>query len=83
MWHVSAQGRWIGDSKWLARQTLAGVGDATLGEWEHAGERPRVWHIQRRLSAVEQELYGVPDPVDVRGDDEDRQRLVVVLQELG
>ena len=72
----------MSDSRFLAVQALAGVGDATLGEWQFAGEKPLVWHVVRRLSEAERERFGVPDPIDIRGTAEEERRLLVVLQEV-
>jgi hypothetical protein len=50
----------------LAFETLTGFGDAAHGEWIE--NRPKAFHLRRRLTAVEQEQIG--DAVDCRGTDE-------------
>jgi hypothetical protein len=60
---------------------VAGVGDAELGQWEGIFGRSDVWHVQRRLTADERERFGVPEPVDVRGTDEEQRRIAAVLAE--
>lgn len=60
---------------------LRGVGDASLGQWEHDGEKPGVVHVQRRLSDAERERFGVPEPYDIRGTDEEVARIVSVLED--
>jgi hypothetical protein len=46
----------------LADQELAGVGDATLGEWFEEGDI--AWHLRRRLT--ETEAMRVGPVIDVR-----------------
>ena len=50
-----------------------------LGEWRERGNR--VFHIRRRLSAVEQREVG--PAVDIRGTDEARQRAAMLGDMLG
>lgn len=53
-----------------ARRQLAGVGDASRGEWDEWG--PRVFHLRRRVSEAEEEITG---PLrDLRGTPEARER---------
>lgn len=52
-------------------EALAGVGDASRGEWEEWSGR--AYHLRRRLSADEQAQVG--DAVDVRGTGEEARRL--------
>jgi hypothetical protein len=53
-----------------ALRQLAGVGDASLGEWhEWSG---KAFHVRRRLSEREQRRTG--PAVDIRGSDEARMR---------
>lgn len=59
----------------LAMRVLAGVGDASLGQWEEAGER--AYHLRRRLSAAEEALVG--PAVDLRGQCEFQLRLEAAL----
>ena len=70
----------MSESKQLARMFLNGVGDASLGEWVEAGERG-VFHVRRRLSAAEQEEFGIPVVRDVRGTPEYEGRLVGLLRD--
>ena len=83
VWHCSISdtkrpGR--ADSRWrelrpIALAILAGVGDASAGEWDQ--RRPRAYHVRRRLSAEEQALTG---PVlDCRRSALEWQRRLVAL----
>jgi hypothetical protein len=49
-----------------AFEMLEGFGDASLGEW--IDDRPKGFHLRRRLTAKEQELVG--EAVDCRGGEE-------------
>jgi hypothetical protein len=69
------------DARRLARSGLAGVGDATLGEWEFDGEKRGVFHVLRRLTAGERAEFSVPEPYDIRGTDEERERMAAVYVE--
>lgn len=82
VWHASAGGRTEHDSKQIVAAGLRGVGDATLGEWWTAGDRMPIWHLKRRLSAAEQQLFGVPEPVDIRDTKAEVERLLVVVGEV-
>ena len=81
VWHASGRGRTLGESKQIARDSLRGVGDATLGQWEGVQGRPDIWHVQRRLTDEEREAFAVPAPFDIRGTDEERRRIADVLAE--
>jgi hypothetical protein len=81
VWHASAVGLpgWpIGPEtlERFARDALAGVGDASLGEWtEWTGY---AFHVRRRLSDEEQEPIG--EAVDIRGTPEALARLRPVVE---
>lgn len=81
VWHASARGKTLSDSKRLARAALNGVGDALLGQWEGVQGRPEIWHVQRRLTDAEREAFAVPAPIDIRGTDEERARIASVYEE--
>jgi hypothetical protein len=78
VWHASGNGGKVNLSRRIARQALAGVGDARLGEWEEIGTREIV-HVRRRLSVEEQEVFGLPTARDIRGSEEERSRLSALL----
>jgi hypothetical protein len=40
----------------MCREILDGFGDANAGEW--TDDRPRAFHLRRRLSAIEQQRVG-------------------------
>lgn len=81
VWHASGKGRTASDSRRICFDGLRGVGDATLGEWQFNGEKPGVVHVQRRLSRGEQEAFGVPEPYDIRGAQEEYRRIEAVYAE--
>jgi hypothetical protein len=81
VWHASARGHTLSDSRRICRDGLRGVGDASLGEWEFDGEKLGVVHVQRRLSVAEREEFGVPEPYDIRGTDEELRRIAEVYAE--
>lgn len=83
MWHVSAQANTgnLAEAKRLAYFALRGVGDPELGEWEGVMGRPTIWHIQRRLTEAEREAFNVPEPIDIRGSDEEERRIRTCLVE--
>jgi hypothetical protein len=61
---------------------LTGVGDASLGEWVDAvGMGRGIAHVQRRLTDAERATFGVPEPYDIRGTDEETRRLAAVVAE--
>lgn len=80
VWHASGNGGKVNLSRRIARQALAGVGDARRGEWEEIGTRGIV-HVRRRLSVEEQETFGLPEARDIRGTEEERQRFTALLTE--
>lgn len=59
----------------MAYEVLEGFGDASLGEWTE--DRPRAFHVRRRLNAQEQERIG--DAIDLRATGEGFARLQDVL----
>jgi len=82
VWHASAASGFDGliypetELRRFALESLEGVGDASLGEWEEW--TGYAFHIRRRLSAEEQEPIG--EVVDIRGTPEARRRLERVMQ---
>jgi hypothetical protein len=74
VWHASTAHASEKKLKQVALETLAGVGDASRGEWhEWSG---KAYHIRRRLNAAEDLLVG--PVVDVRGTVEATMRLMPV-----
>lgn len=65
----------------MCRDGLRGVGDASLGEWLQDGIKDGVVHLLRRLGAAEQIEFAVPQPVDIRGTDEEHERIASVYSE--
>jgi hypothetical protein len=65
----------------MCRDGLRGVGDETLGEWLQDGIKDGVVHLLRRLSLAEQVEFAVPQPVDIRGTDQERERIASVYSE--
>lgn len=78
MWHASGNAGDPKRSRSLARMALGKVGDAQLGEWVEDGSRAIV-HVRRRLSVLEQQTFGISGVRDVRGTDEERDRLAALL----
>ena len=71
VWHASVAGSIIKAVLWReAERQLAGVGDASLGEWRETGGV--AVHLRRRLSGREQRAVG--PVVDIRRSDEARMR---------
>jgi hypothetical protein len=71
VWHASVAGSLIkAVLEREAERQLAGVGDASLGEWRETGQK--AVHIRRRLTAREQLLVG--PVVDIRRSAEARMR---------
>jgi hypothetical protein len=71
VWHASVAGSLIKAVLWQeAERQLAGVGDASLGEWREVGDK--AVHLRRRLSEREQRAVG--PVVDIRRSDEARMR---------
>jgi hypothetical protein len=60
-------------------RALNGVGDLALGQWVEDGDRG-VAHVRRRLSAEEVRATGIVVR-DIRGTDEERERLATLLAE--
>lgn len=54
----------------MARDVLFGYGDASAGEWVE--DRPRAFHLRRRLTSAEQRHVG--DALDCRNSEEGRMR---------
>lgn len=79
MWHASASAMTIPTAWSMAERALTGVGDTALGEWRERGEK--AVHIRRRLSDDERQLLGGLTVRDVRGTDEERQRISAVLRD--
>lgn len=79
MWHASVGKSGDAASRRLKALTvLAGVGDASLGEW--FSDSPVASHVRRRLSESEAALIG--PVVDVRGTDEGASRVSRMAQYL-
>lgn len=55
----------------MAREILEGFGDPVAGEWV-IKDKPRVFHLQRRLTPLEQSRVG--EAVDYRMTDEGKKR---------
>jgi hypothetical protein len=81
VWHASGRGRTASESRRIALDGIRGVGDASLGEWVSDGIRAGIVHVQRRLSQDERERFAVPAPYDIRGTEEERQRITAVYRE--
>lgn len=75
VWHASVSHPSPRLRRKLAAKALAGVGDQELGQWIH--DRPRAFHLRRRLSEREELRTG--PVVDLRKTDEGRQRLLAFL----
>lgn len=72
VWHASVGGEFApGVRRRLALEALHGVGVRGL-QWEH--DRPRAYHIRRRLTPEEQLMVG--DVKDLRGTEEGATRLI-------
>jgi hypothetical protein len=54
----------------MARELLDGFGDAALGEWTE--DRPKAFHLRRRLSAEEEKRVG--QAIDCRSTVEAQER---------
>ena len=79
VWHASARAADEATAWAMAERALAGVGDASLGEWREHGNGGTV-HLRRRLSADERIAAGGLDVRDIRGDAEERARLGTLLR---
>jgi hypothetical protein len=86
VWHASAQAGQEAIAWAMAARALRGVGDPQLGEWSERG-RDGVMHVRRRLTDRERRLARRPLGVDllqvrdIRGTDEERQRLRRLLKD--
>lgn len=70
VWHASVAHASRGRCKKAALRALEGVGSTLLGEWHD--DRPRAYHIRRRLTPQEADKVG---PVlDLRGTSEAEMR---------
>lgn len=78
MWHASARAATEATAWALALRALDGVGDRSLGQWRERGRRG-VMHIRRRLSDAERAQAGGLIVRDVRGTEEERQRIRAIL----
>jgi hypothetical protein len=82
VWHASGRGKNLSESRRIALDGLRGVGDVTLGQWiDEKGMGRGVVHVQRRLTQAERDEFGVPEPFDIRGTEEQARRIAVVLAE--
>ena len=78
MWHASGKASRRRDAERIARAALRGAGDARLGEWTEDGG-PGVVHVRRRLTPAELEFAGIgPEPRDIRGSGEERDRIAAL-----
>jgi hypothetical protein len=80
VWHASGRGRNRATSLRIALDSIAAAGDESAGQWEADGSSGIV-HVQRRLSSAERVEFAVPDPYDIRGTREERDRVLAVLAE--
>src|SRR4051794_9851708 len=80
VWHASASALTTPTAWSMAERALEGVGDAQLGEWREHGNHGIV-HIRRRLSDAEREALGGLGVTDIRGTDEERNRLLALLRD--
>jgi hypothetical protein len=82
VWHASGRGRNESESRRIALDGLRGAGNALLGQWIEVGSPGSgIVHVLRRLSAEEREAFGVPEPFDIRGTDEETRRIAAVYAE--
>lgn len=79
VWHASARAADEATAWALAERALEGAGDAALGEWRERG-RGGTMHLRRRLTDEERALAGGLGVRDIRGQDEERQRLGALLR---
>jgi hypothetical protein len=61
----------------FALKALEGVGDSSLGQWEEWSSDTGVYHVRRRLAAVEAERVGPPR--DIRGTPDAKRRVEHVM----
>ena len=64
----------------MASGALGGVGDERLGEWRERGNNGVV-HLRRRLTDMERALAGNLQVRDIRGTEEEAERLSRLLYE--
>jgi hypothetical protein len=57
---------------------LSGVGDPSLGEWEEI--TPVAYHLRRRISEKEQKKIG--EAIDIRGTEEEIERLKKIFRRI-
>jgi hypothetical protein len=74
VWHASVGRGHERDQCLVAWVTLAGVGDASLGEWSERGDL--AFHLRRRLSPTEAATIG--PVVDVRATAEGARRFAAM-----
>jgi hypothetical protein len=64
----------------MATAALGGVGDERLGEWRERGTHGVV-HMRRRMTDFERALAGNLQVRDIRGIEEEVERLAILLSE--
>jgi hypothetical protein len=80
VWHASVRINGNHGAAWLhAERALLSVGDAALGEWRE--QTDYTVQLRRRLTMQEQLQYGI-ELRDIRGTDEERNRLDMVFDAL-
>jgi hypothetical protein len=80
VWHASASAINETTAWAMAERALLGVGDPLLGEWRERGQRG-VMHVRRRLSDAERAMAGGLEVRDIRGTDEERDRIRALLRD--
>jgi hypothetical protein len=81
VWHASVMPRRAVGRAFVeqtAHLALLGAGDAALGEWREWGD---AFHIRRRLTDAECALGGCLSVRDLRGSDEGRKRMALLLHD--
>ena len=81
VWHASASAANEATAWAMAERALTGVGDAKLGQWRERGRRGVV-HLRRRLTDAERASAGNLGVRDIRGTEEERDRLRALLREV-
>lgn len=80
VWHASVRINENLGAAWLhAERALLSVGDAALGEWRE--QTDYTVQLRRRLSVQEQIRHGITLR-DIRGSEEERNRLTVLFDAL-
>jgi hypothetical protein len=82
VWHASGLDRTSDLSLQLAYTALGGAGDADAGEWIETGNRVRgrtVMHVRRRPSEAEMLGADITCARDIRGSQEERDRIAALL----